>query len=94
MGVFYCYMKWKYLPYDDDDDQWTFLQDIYPKVYIQTYWNLVQGSVMDCSWKACSAFKFKSHWKYLVELKENRDNIKKDYVCCQRRKVQDSLGCV
>ncbi len=77
MGVFYCYMKWKYLPYDGLDDQWTFLQDIHPKVYIHTYWSLVQGSVMECSWKACSAFKCKSHWKYLVELKENNDNIKK-----------------
>ncbi len=35
---------------------------------------------VECSWMACSVFKFKSHGKYLVEFKENSDNIKKKII--------------
>ncbi len=36
----------------EDDDQWTFLQDNHPKVYIQICLCLVQGSVIERPWVA------------------------------------------
>ncbi len=40
---------------------------------------LVQGSVVECSWVACSVFIFQFHWKYLVKLKERSTNMKTKY---------------
>jgi len=58
------------------DDQWSFLQDSDPKVHIQIYWSLVQASVVEHPRLACTVFRFKSHWKYLVEFEESSDNVK------------------
>ena len=54
------------------DAWWTFLKNSHPKVFIQIYWSLVQGSVVECSWVACTVFRFKSHWKHLMELEDQR----------------------
>jgi len=55
MGVLFCCRKWKASLFEyqailakmvmplELDDQWTFLQDSHPKVYIQIYLSLVQG---------------------------------------------------
>jgi len=83
MGVLFCCRKWKASLFEyqailakmvmplELDDQWTFLQDSHPKVYIQIYLSLVQGWVVECSW----VFRSKSYWTYLVEFEESSGNV-------------------
>ncbi len=52
-------------------DQWMFQQDSHPNLL-----KLGSGIVIECSWVACSVFRFTSQWKYLLGFEESSGNMK------------------